>query len=490
MYKKFALYGMIFVIAIGVTAFLVLDVQKSGSDVKITEAEHTGNSDQVKNARVELIALRRDGKAVWKTESSLGEKPEAETEIIKKEEMEPYKDKHINKEDECGIMTGYGWDIIMEEMGHDEYDPEKLNENYKGLQHIYQTKSRHELRKNKVKLSELIKYYPFCTRIMINGNSAQNMVDYYLNVEPYDSALNEDDQYIAEYFGDNFKIPVQEDQMMKLSPIDNGQYTFTSMPGSDEYIIKHHDVQLQDNWYFTFNTHTEKDNVVDTEELTHGYGIYRVPLLRKENGENKAPFNIDDLENFYPLDPETEVINLAADEKGKNLFLVYYLEGKSYCSIIDIETGKEVQNILLNQNEFLDFGKLRVFDDLCILTYTENTGRWNQEGNPRYSDKKIFIMSKQKNGDYKIDFICDRLNDEGEGVLYPVDADFDGKHLITVEAKGLSFEEKEKIEGCNFAVCVYDKSGLLYYGKYQNSLSMDFEVQSDAPYIADIKVNW
>ncbi len=34
-------------------------------------------------------------------------------------------------------MTGYGWDILCGKMDNpDEYDPEKLNDNYKGFQHI------------------------------------------------------------------------------------------------------------------------------------------------------------------------------------------------------------------------------------------------------------------------------------------------------------------------------------------------------------------
>ncbi len=47
--------------------------------------------------------------------------------------------------------------------------------------------------------------------------------------------------------------------------------------------------------------------------------------------------------------------------------------------------------------KILNFGKSKAFDNFCIITYTENTGRWNQEGNPQYSDKKLLVMSKQKN---------------------------------------------------------------------------------------------
>ncbi len=92
--------------------------------------------------------------------------------------------------------------------------------------------------------------------------------------------------------------------------------------------------------------------MVSADKLIHGYGIYWVPLSRKEDKENRVPFNIDNLENFYKLNPEIKVSNLTSYEKGKNLLLVYTFEGKSYCSIIDGKTGKEVQNILLDEKNF------------------------------------------------------------------------------------------------------------------------------------------
>lgn len=487
MRKRFVLYVIICIAFIGVAVYLSFGISRGDAAVQIKEKEHTGNSELVKGVTAELIISKYDNNVVWNVKTSLGEKPKTETKMTDNGPLESYTEKYENK----GFCLGYDaeWEVLCEMVDQSEKcSIPEFNENYKGFAQIYTEENKDSLAKEGIELNKLINYYPFLTCICITGKDAEGN-NYYLNAETHKESIEDADSHIRDFFIENFRIPVQQDERMELLPLGGDKYTFGHNPDSDEYTMSHYDVQLSDDWFFTFDTHTKKDKVVNTDELTYGYGIYRVPFSKTKQ-HNKAPFDIEKLENFYPLDPEIKVLGLSVDKQEKNLFLLYYLNWKSYCSVIDIESGKEQQNILLDDKEFLEFDNMSVYDDFLIITFVEKTDRWNQKANPENSDGKVLILKKNQDGKYEVSFVCDRYNMEGDGVFYPMDADFDGENLITIEGKEKDFQDYTEIVDCNFEVCIYDKTGLLYCGKYENSLNVNFENKGYAPYISDIRIKW
>ena len=142
---------------------------------------------------------------------------------------------------------------------------------------------------------------------------------------------------------------------------------------------------------------------------------------------------------------------MSKDDKQLLLFTV---EDKSfYLTVIDIKTMKAAQKILIKEEQ--GSGSVYEYDDF-IVADTEND---------------ITVISA-KDGVYTVDFSVRKasfINEKFHDIGVADCMDYkDGKLAIV----GNCFEEDTGYELCDFFVSVYDKSGILYYGKYNTSLDL------------------
>ena len=216
-----------------------------------------------------------------------------------------------------------------------------------------------------------------------------------------------------------------------------------------------------DTAYFTFFPRTNGGTLVDTSQIPGGYGIYALPYTSTP-AENELGFDTRQLYNFYPLDPEWTVLNLNVSKDGRDLLILSEQEeeGRAKLTVVEIATGetKHIFEFECEQNTYLE--EMQIFDDFLYF----------------WIDEKIVVLSRDEAGEYTLEFVAegDGIANDGVTVLenptgYPA-ADWDGERLIL--GAGLRDPLSDYIYRIiGMEVVVYDETGMIYFGTYDNSLS-------------------
>ena len=92
--------------------------------------------------------------------------------------------------------------------------------------------------------------------------------------------------------------------------------------------------------YFTFNTHTDDGDVVDTSLIPGGYGIYRLPYDRE-----KEIFLSEKLEMVYALDPKKQYTDIYASPDGAKLFLVSQAARLAAVGVKEVQATAEIIDV-------------------------------------------------------------------------------------------------------------------------------------------------
>ena len=164
-----------------------------------------------------------------------------------------------------------------------------------------------------IKLKEIFRYYP------IDGELSGETLIY--SVSLADVAFGTlDVQTHWENFNHFFRIPVLENESSGfwVQKYSNGFMRTAYYEGkerqsaaSDHFDFHSIACSTPDAVYFTFNTHTDDGDVVDTSLIPGGYGIYRLPYDRE-----KEIFLSEKLEMVYALDPEKQYTDIYASPDG------------------------------------------------------------------------------------------------------------------------------------------------------------------------------
>lgn len=467
MRKKFIFLGIVIILGVCFVIGYSYFFSKVGKDMKCTELFHEGEYSAVEGAEIDITGdvIKKPGKKdVWESKILLGEEIEKETKFtrnvnsVQEEFVESYMCTHPFGD--ITYLTSknlYGYNVDNPVYCNIKEGEKKLNPAYEKVMSLIEQKLKdpHSGCFETHKLKDLMEYYPFGNGMLLADKNKNGELVYYNSESGYtlDTYTSEEEEHLIKFFEENFKIPVPEDIEVSfyLKSPESKELDIEYEQDSDQYWVNSYSTQTEENFYFTFDTHTQKDQIVDTSKLAYGYGIYRVPFELK-NSKSTVPINVDKMKNIYPLDLNIKVVDLKYDGND-SLCLVYSENGRSWYSVIDIESNKCKQKILLD-NCALDFGcKIKAFDGFNLV----------DDGY-----KYIYFLQRNNNGEFKAPLRWNRYYGSLNPDFSVESADFDGKRLILAG-------QSEK----GFKVTVYDRSGTVFYGGYKT----DIEVR-------EVKVKW
>ena len=207
--------------------------------------------------------------------------------------------------------------------------------------------------------------------------------------------------------------------------------------------------------FFMLNIWTETDSDTETPPdfsgIPGGYGVYSFPYntgLRQE--EIAADFLAGDIENVLPLKEDVQVHSMELNRDGTKL-MVYTAEPDGfYLTVLDIETLRQTQKLRIGDEEAYhirtdpDATVIELPDALAVLT--EANGVFTQEFTAPTLSIALYGNTNM------------RVHGEGDFAFR------DGK---LAWAAPLAYE--------SFGLMIIDKTGLLYYGVYDNGVIVGHE---------------
>lgn len=317
-----------------------------------------------------------------------------------------------------------------------------------------------------LKLKDLFRYYPIegdLTGTSIWAASLDNAV-----------YASEDSVKLGQDLNHFLRIPIPETESSGFSvgKYPDGSLNFNYYQGKENCSQQedHFDFcsiacSTPDAVYFTFDTHTDDGDVVDTSLIPGGYGIYRLPYDRE-----KEIFLSGKLEMVYALDPKKQYTDIYASPDGAKLFLVSQAarlaavgvkEVQATAEIIDVRTMQcdRREEIVCSKDAALgyDAGDYLIFrgrSELCLYTY--------QDG----SYKKELMLTDV---DFRKPALRNLFYDNRCRTAY------DGKRLSILGEAELDIEDENNTmwlwgTAGTVEVAVFDASGLAYYGTLRSNM--------------------
>ena len=207
--------------------------------------------------------------------------------------------------------------------------------------------------------------------------------------------------------------------------------------------------------YFTFNPFSTKGQAIDVSLLPDGFGIFALPYEHKGE-EKKDTLRTDKLSVAYPLDPTVEIYELQMNEDQTLMFL-YTIEEQQLClTVIEIASMQTLQ-----KQAIADLSE----STAPLVHYKEGVILLSNRSNDTLS-----VYKEAENHTYHLEFTC---NYNAEDEFF---SRFDFVPQFVYNGEYLAFagiDEKwreNNNEYCNFLLAIYNKDGLQYIGKYENSL--------------------
>lgn len=310
-----------------------------------------------------------------------------------------------------------------------------------------------------VYLKDYYDYYPIGVGFDLPNTNWYGYDGENLKGEPYDAL------YVSEKFSEFFKIPVLESDNVRIS-VEKGEDGDCYSTGTDKMnCYQLYSVgtvaQSKNRCFFTINNYkyadyennADKLEYIDTSMIKGGYGIYSFYYFGGDSA-SRTGIMADRLETVYPLKEKTIVNHITLNNEETKLLLFTVENESSYLTVIDIETMTEDQRLLIDDSSM---GTVYKYDDFIVTDMGES----------------ISVISVKDNV-YSLEFNVQKASfiDENYQDLWNADyMDFKNGKLALV---GNDFEKETGYEVCDFFVSVYDKSGLRYYGVYDNGLDINW----------------
>ena len=255
-----------------------------------------------------------------------------------------------------------------------------------------------------------------------------------------------------------FPIPVDPDDLIEVHFEKRDNNNITSWGGSSYGSFP--DLQVSsycdDNGiYFTFFEQERGGITLDFSKFPEGYGVYFLPMLPADDENSDSTAQPDGLCNVYPLD-ETQIECAEVYGLDDRLFVIT-LEGEQYwATVLDMGTYEVLQRFkVCDDPEGWRIGNIFGQDDHLIINfYGDRIALIAPDGNEGY-ETALYAKLPDELYNY-CSFSHWRVSSAWDGECLAIAADTDESELY---------------------VAVYDRTGLLYTGLYETSLTDQPEYQ-------------
>lgn len=473
--KRTLLLILLLVISIGTVNIFASSVYKEHDNVTFQEKVLYGDRSAADGLNVKLN-INQSSQLFWSTVCNFGENVEVSTDY-----------KFYSHRQDSDIPASYNG-LSLFAYPEIEFSPD---EKQVGLgiayQELFDSLAPGEEKEKTVYLKDYMEYYDF----EVNFNFP-NYMDYgntsrYQKVDPQE--LEADQSLIPlKNIREYFKIPVLETETHTISVAkhNNGYIAGTGggSTDSERYQMESHSVMTLDTCYFTFDTHTTENNIVDTSELPDGYGIYCLPYETLDDSSaiifSPETVKTDQISMVYALDPSVKLHGMEMDDAQTKIFLYTVENEELWLTVIDIETMTALQKFKLVDMPADAWPYICNYTDFIAVFDTYN--------------EEVSLFSLNAKEEYELQFICPFQPEELEEFYwYPEILAYDGERLAcTGTLRNYSRGNKDY---CDFYVMIYDKEGLQYLGRFDNNLDSGldgdwYDYPCKADYYNAIEISW
>lgn len=284
-------------------------------------------------------------------------------------------------------------------------------------------------------------YYPICPNI-----DYPNMLVYYRGEE-----RNKGLYQLKTAFNRAFPIPVDPDDLIEVhyEQRDGGAKRWGGSSYGDFPDLSCSSYCNENGIYFVFAPEQNGGIDLDFSGFPQGYGVYHLPITPAKNENSSAEARTDQLRNVFPLVEDT-IKDAKLFGLGGRLFLITLEDDQYWATVLDMDTYEVLQKFKVCDNpEGWRISYIRGGDDHFIIHFYGDTLALIAENDA--GGYHTAIHAEMPDGVYEYcSFMSWRTVSDwnGERLAIAEDTDQDGLYLA-----------------------VYDKTGLLYAGLYEPSLT-------------------
>lgn len=422
---KKSLCILLFLVMLGTGGIVLVghSLNQSKTDVRVKEKVVYGDAKEAKGLVVTSWNFGAARTILWKTRCTLGEKNIEQAEFLTDFSVNSFESvlqdcERNNKEEYFYVNWGAEGGNRM---------AEKLEPLLQGSKFSVQS----------VKLKDYYEYYPVSVRFSLGNVVMDGTVPLSEKNREMVSQLEQD---IASYF----HMEIYEDTMViRKSKDEQGNTVAEDISGkgtlSEVFPV---DTMASSNaaWFvFSNNSNGLAEKYV--KNLPEGAGVYMLPYTLEGD---EIHFQTENIRHVMDFSENMRFQDYAVDEKAHRIIMRTEKHGKQYLTILSCDTGEKIQEIPLGWEKEEGI-ELSCEDDVVLLR----------------SDNRFMVLEESQ-GQYERKLDVDSTERYRETEDEPVSAAWrDGKlAVLTDTMKGVYY------------IFVYDKSGLVYEGKYRESIAL------------------
>ncbi len=335
MRKVTALFLTVVLLLSAVFIYTFISLTDEADNVTITASTETGDKSIAQKVSLDF-GYNVNNRLLWASKLSFGEENKVETNFM-------FSKNYIDRESDPGNeITFYSVSGYTSSGENTDY---KNGTEFTGLDIAYKALYDRAIlgteTEDIVRFKDYQEFYPIEGQIRAKDFLLSFGNSYLFNQSDEDTAA-------SEYLSSFFRIPVLDDEWVKISIFvdsngDVGSKSFGSTnSGGDSFGFYTSCAEDEKGIYVVFSNRTSNGNCIDTSLIPGDYGIYFFPFT--EDG-----IDLKGIKNTYPVDPETELIDISVNADKTALHLISRENNCLYLNVIDTDTMVCRQKLLLRK---------------------------------------------------------------------------------------------------------------------------------------------
>lgn len=445
MKKTLVCFFLLLAVTVSGTAAICSQVNAARDQVRITQKTLYGNPAESQKLTARILAQYQHH-LFWNTECTFGEDVQSATtyefSAVRKEEPPKEREQYLE-------MNNQIW------YGYDSNATEGLPLAY---QELFDDTPAGQESSRVIDLKDYYEQYPLELGFEFSVYSSVMSEGMFLS-----ESMDPNEAELYQVFKNFFQIPVLEEETVEITvgkSMDGGWVSSGSgNTESDRYALYTVSAVADDACYFAFDAHTEQGNLVDVSQIAGGFGIYCLPFDSvPEEDDSLFPLRTEELSTVYPLDPQERILDLTLSPDQSRLLLHTQMDGTYLITVIDRNSMEAVQRVEVGEAS----------EEWTAFQLYEGNGffvaeiGWNTFAAVRW----------EENGICKETLVVPILPDPDHPIVsfqfWTLAMDFDGERLAVCDYS----RSEQGNNMVDLVLAIYDKTGMLYCGSYQNSLSL------------------